>query len=1669
MANRRLNKKVALIGLGILAFFVFVAIVSFPRFFADPQDFIEDGQVAIQAAHEATDQKTKQQHYKKAQRSFHSAYMSAKTDSLREEILFKMVDMYLETQEWPYILGCWDEIIRINPNNAKARYGRLKYFYILAESGGLGFWQRPAEQAAEFLKVAEDAGLLMEDTNKWDVFEQEQKGPGQQRLGPYLYLVRGRAAFEMANLGEVTNIDETLAQAIDDFQKVLDFEPNNIDAYWYLARAIITRGEMLASKGDIGQRDKAIEQATALMEKAVEVAGDDPRATINLLTLKLTLAKGSSPAQLTEKIRSIEPEYLSLMNKFSSSAEALAAVSSFYSIYSIFTGPRVDAEHLDKAIESAEKTIQLDNENVIYAINAAELYYRKYSIYQKQPYIHKAIEIAKNALTMPDAQETPGPRRRARMNNRFTLYAFLANCYIEQIIEVPEPTASQETKALLTAAEQAVHEIEQMLGSGEEPLVIKWRGMLELARGNKKDAVKKLYLAYEQIKALQPSEPPWPRDLEFAQLSYTLAKLFMDTSEIGAVNEFFISAIHSGIGEIKPESRLDYVNVLLMFNQWSQAIQSIDAFKEYYGPNNRSRELRIRAYISSKQFEEAEKELADRDENAPNTIQLRLALAQARIRQVQMAMAQRQSQETSSSIFQQAQPGQTGPVESNADMQSLVKELNDYVQLKAELLEKLLTIEPNSVEQAGVVSVCNNYIIQGDISRARDLVDRFLSHFPDSPAVLVYQNILSEPEPEKISQQRSKEIEKQVLSRVADPLSRAVQLGIFYRMNNELEKATEQLRKALKTETLQENITESSTVERIKLAAGHLFEIALRTKDWKLAEQVVEVVRREDLDNCGGLVFETRLAMAEGEYQDALVKIDECLRQMPVFSFAYMLRSNINASLGNEDASVEDIREASSLNPLDGTIAKDLARALFHRYQRLGDNISSDQIVETRTALEKAIALNPGNDRINLLSMYADFIATTEPLQAMAIRQDIQKADPNNIENAILLGRLAVEVAVKETRPEHKEALFAIADSAFEQAKKIDPQNKRVLYQYAQYLRARGQENKAKALLEQSQDEKLLCDHYFRLGQYDKARSVLEQLYKKGPKDITVVKGLMLVAEKTSEIDAIKKYSTELNSLEDTVENNFLQVRAFLKVGLIKEAQYKLQSFKEKYPNEPRTLLLEAWLLMRQGQLTKALELSNRNLQNNQNNPQAWRLRGEINFLLADYDKAISDLKTSKLYSDEPTARISLAKAFLRVQRYEDAITELKNIINEPGVPLEAGLLLEYIYSRHKGNEELKGFYTDILEKFPDSVQWLTRAGAFAIKTGDFDEAAQLYKKAFLARRELYLGQDQINQIQDVLYATAFDGYLKALVTGAGAPGANNWNPEKLDRAFEECNKYKDGAFGSIAYLWMAQAKSTLGDKAAAIEYCQTAFDKAQANQALAAEVLHRMYSIVGADEVSKYCQQQLQTNPESIAANLMMFNLAKLNNDYSKAMDYIEKCIELSAADSMQRVDYKVKKAQILLLAYESTSDKNYLETAIADYESLLTKMPNNIGVLNNLAYVLAENNQKLSDALQYAKRALEEQPNNAGFMDTYAYVLHKAGRNSQAAEFLTAALQQYEQDKILVPAEVYEHLGAVKEKLGAKDEALAAYKQALEVGADRLSQKAKQRISEAIQRLSL
>ncbi|MHC4640606.1 MAG: tetratricopeptide repeat protein [Planctomycetota bacterium] len=1617
MAKKRLNKKVALIGSAVFVLLFLVAIVVILRLSGDPEELIRDGDAMLIAARAETDEKIKEETYKKAERNYHKARSLAKNDPLKIEILYKLVDLYIETDEWRYVPRCWGRIISIDPEHIKARFGQLKYIYIIADSGVNELWQQVVSQTTEFIEVAENTDLFMEDTAKLTPLGMQDKEPrrdSSQQLGPYLYLLRGRANLELATLGAATNPDELLEQATNDLKKVQELQPKNVDAYWFLAQAVKTKGQILASRGNVKEKNKAAAKAIELLQQAVKVIPDEPIAHTNLLNEKLT--QSSNAAQPQEQIQLLEDEYLSLVKQFPSSAQAYLALAEFY---------KINLKNLDKAIEATQKAVDLDTNNVTYAIQLIDSLYRRFSIYGHTQDLYESIEVAKNALTLPDAQEETGPRQRTNIMNRAALYIFLASCYIEQVLEPCEKTTEAQKQQLLTNAEQTVYEIEQILGSGEDVQVVIWRGMLELAKGNHNVAIKKLYSAYEQLKAIRPPQPPWPNDSQFARLSYTLAKIFKGTAETGAVAEFLTSALRSGITWVKPEVTLDYVELLLKLRVWTVAADNVNSYEQNYGASARSQTLRFEAFLRAGQFDEAEKELTrmtDSYPDDPNITKLNLALVQAKIRQVQTVIVQKKMEDGQPDILKGLESLKKGTEPSEGSTQFMTEELKNYWKECAGLVKKLLPMEP------------------------------------DNTTLLIYNLMLSEPEPHNITQERRKEIEEQVLLKTADPTLRAMDLGLFYKKHNETDKAIAEYKKVFSSDTIRDEYLQHKEADgtiratQYEKAVMSLFDLALKTEDWQLAEQIAETAQRDNLDGCDGQFFGAHLAVAKKQNQEALAKLNECLKQKPVFSSALAFRSTVNAALGNEHASIEDAQKAASLNPLDPTIAKVLANALYERDKKIGANLTSDQMIETRNALERVLRANPGD--LQTLSFYAEYISKDEPLRALAIRQKLQKVVPS-IQNAVLLARLAMTMALNEINAERKSALLAIADSSFEQAQAMAPENRAVIEARAEYYRRIGQQEKAVQLL--MQDKKLLWSHYFRTGQFDDAKQLLEQLYKNQSKDINIVKGLFLVAETQADEKAVKKYSEELILLEDNIENNLAQIQSFLRLGLVKEADLKLQSFKEKYPQENKVLLLEAWLAMRQGQLQKALQLTNRNLEGNQNNAQAWRLRGQINLLMANHEQAISDLKLSKTLLDTPLTRIPLAKAYRQTGRYEDAIIELHNTIDMPGASMEGRVLLEQIYLQLGRKEELNKYYDDTLQKLPDSVLWYNRVGAFALAEAEFDRAEKLFEQAWQKSRQHGKGD-----------TTAIDGYLQTLVLAAGTQSAGNWVPGKLDQLFVEARKYTDGDFAHIVFFRMAEAKLKLGDKATAIQYCRKAVDRAGVSEILAAQTLQRMYSLLGAEEALAYCNEKLEANPELLAANYAMFNLTNIIGQYNKAESYINKCLQIVGPDSTNRVKYIMEKAEILTLAYNKTSDNKYLKKAITEYESLLDEMPNNMSVLNNLAYMLANNNERLTEALQYAQRSLQARPNSPDLLDTYAYVLHKNGRHAEAAESLQAAMQQYESRQIEIPAEVYEHLGMVEEKLGEPAKAVAAYKQALLIGTDKLPKATEQRITLAIERLS-
>lgn len=1562
---KRLNKKIAIIGTLVLAVIVFgiilfVLAMSVKR---NPQQYIKEAQAKLSL---------KEPDYKGAEKAYGYAFAYAKKNTkLKIDILFKLVDMYLSENDWRKAAGCWNKVINFDTNNLKARVALLNYSYDVAQSGVWSAWKDVETNASE---------LIDKELDK----------------SPRIYRMKGQAMLELVRRGQMTDKEKGINDTLAILKQVNESEPNNVDTYLYLADGLTQKGEILAAKGILNANENAHTEAIKILKKGVELNPNEPKAYINLYSSEIIEAKGDK-----EKIAKIESDIIKLTQKFPNNANVYFALSQLY-----YRNPKTS----DKALAALDKAFQLDKQNVNYSLSIASLYYKKYLTEQNPQNMQKAIDMAKEALTFPEALDVQGPKARTNIINRYSLHSFLANCYLDKA-----SISSNEVKtATLDLAEKEIYELNQILGTVENPYSIMWKGRLQFAKGQKNEGIKLMYDAYQKLTTADSQQG----DPQIGILAYELAKAFENSPESGVVGTFYLTAYRNRMFDTKPQMLLDFTASMMKMRDWKHAIELLDNYDQLFGEDKFSRELRISAYIGGNMYEQTEEQLAKVSDSDPNILRLKNLHLNAILNKTAWDMAQNQPA-----------PGQTATAQQTTQTAQLKAKLEQTKIESTKVRDKLAIVGIKVLSENEFADMCRRYVADADYKKAGLLVDNYLVVHPNSVNAEVLKLVLAEPSPVNVPPKRNEEITLKVIENMKTPVDRETLLGGFYQASGDTTQAVSHYRKVL--ETAPDNAN----------ALYNLFNIAINDKDFSQAEKVADTAIKYNIDLCDGDFVKAKLAYAKKDYQGCIDKVNTCLEKRPIFSEAYLLRSQAYTALNKETEAIADAKKAYEFNPYDNIIPRNLAFVLYTRDQKLGASASIDQMAETKNALITAIRANPRD--VDLQNFYAKYISNNEPDNAIAVSQQIQKMQPT-VANSLWLGSLAMDVATKKGVSKPQQYYYSIALNAFENAYKIDPNDSRVLTGYSECLRTMGKIEEGEKILKGHDD--LLWRYYTRTGNIDEASKIIGKLYDASPKDINNVKGMLFVARTKLDQANILKYSGELVKLDKSLENQIIQIESCLEIGLSDEAKGKLDSLTEQYPNDARLAFLNAWLSAKQGKLADSLKLANKNIELDPANPRAWRLRGQIYSGLNSFNEAISDFQKSKSLSDNADVRIDLARAYVRTNSAQQAISELKIAADEQG-SVTARNLLEEVYFSTGNTEQVSKFYNETLTKYPDNVYWLNHAGNFCLNTKEYERAAKFFDSAF---------QSSLKINKDAPDPEAFDGKLRTLLL-----------TKKYDVLQAEATKYIDTKLSPIAYERMAEAKSSTGDKDGSLQYFKRALEKAGTDQTYLIGILSLMNNVIGYDETLKWCNEKIQTQPDSPAVNLALYYLYNIKQQYNKALEHLDKCIALAKNDEQQSLTMQMNKTKLLLTMYEKMSDKQYLNKAIAEYESLLKKQPTNIEVMNNLAYLLADSDTDAAKSLDYGKKAYQGAPNNAGVLDTYAYVLFKNNKLQDADEFINRAIQQYEQNKMNAPIEVYEHMALIKEKLGQNDKALDAYKRALEFAGSNATPEVKTRITAAIEKL--
>ena len=259
-----------------------------------------------------------------------------------------------------------------------------------------------------------------------------------------------------------------------------------------------------------------------------------------------------------------------------------------------------------------------------------------------------------------------------------------------------------------------------------------------------------------------------------------------------------------------------------------------------------------------------------------------------------------------------------------------------------------------------------------------------------------------------------------------------------------------------------------------------------------------------------------------------------------------------------------------------------------------------------------------------------------------------------------------------------------------------------------------------------------------------------------------------------------------------------------------------------------------------------------------------------------------------------------------------------------------------------------------------------------------------------------------------------------------------------------------------------------------------------------------------------KLAAEVVVKNPESGAAHALLADLYSQKEDWKNATIHLQKALEnlkegqkmllwqqyLNCDVQLQAFDSLVKHAQQAIAQYPNqalfyfyqgvghlqlkqhaeavsalknalglTTDEKELRAEIyqnlgeayqglkkyssseESFETALSIIPDNIGLMNNYAYYLTLRKEKLDRAEEMAKKVVEKEPNQPSYLDTYAWVLFCKGKFAEALPLQIKAVQLGGEGN----ATLVEHLGDIYSQLGQKEKALEQWRKAKALGADR------------------
>ena len=383
-----------------------------------------------------------------------------------------------------------------------------------------------------------------------------------------------------------------------------------------------------------------------------------------------------------------------------------------------------------------------------------------------------------------------------------------------------------------------------------------------------------------------------------------------------------------------------------------------------------------------------------------------------------------------------------------------------------------------------------------------------------------------------------------------------------------------------------------------------------------------------------------------------------------------------------------------------------------------------------------------------------------------------------------------------------------------------------------------------------------------------------------------------------------------------------------------------------------------------------------------------------------NYEKANSIFESfDKAYGYNDTSTIPEIRNLISENKYDEAMSKTTLLLKVNPDDIQTNSLLAEIY-RDKGEEQkAKDVYDTLLERNPDNSAIQLSICDFLITEKKFDDLF-IFLGTVILNNKIEKGNKialmaRLIEIPDIIKDWG-DKLLISLMVLEADYSDDNIIPLLRPEFLINENRLTDASL-RLEEIIKANPDNYYAWEKLLIVYMQL-------------KDYGKLY-IKGEECATKFNR--------SFPAKLLYASGALELGKYSIALDELKKAEILAAGNKESLIQVLTMRAD----AYYRMKD---YQKAFETFEIALKTDSEDLTVMNNYAYYLAEQNTNLKEAEMMAKKVIDKDQGNTTFLDTYGWVLYKRGKLKEAAKVMESIIESGEKPD----AVWYEHYGYILKK---------------------------------------